>query len=98
MVRLSPPKEEYWPADVSAVGELPASIAREDFYAFRKIIRPRLMFAWWQRDVAKNLMSFYEDMVAGKRPAIVLHGTTAARQDRTGDGLHRVGGGQATRT
>jgi predicted phage terminase large subunit-like protein len=81
MVRLSPPKEEYWPADVSAVGEVPAAIAREDFYAFRKIIRPRLMFAWWQRDVAKNLMDFYDDLLAGKRPAIVLmappqHGKT----------------------
>lgn len=46
--------------------------ARRSFWAFRQFIHPDLKRAWWQRDAAHRLQRFYEDMVAGKRPRLLL--------------------------
>jgi hypothetical protein len=43
-----------------------------NFWAFRRYIRPELLDAWWQEDVAGRLMQFYQDFKAGKRPKIIL--------------------------
>jgi predicted phage terminase large subunit-like protein len=58
-----------------------AAGARVNFLKFRKYIRPNLIEAWWQRDVAKHLTEFYLDLRAGNRPSLVLqappqHGKT----------------------
>ena len=54
--------------------------------AFRHMVRPGLLPAWWQQDVANHLMQFYRDMKAGRRPALVLqappqHGKTEQVHD-----------------
>ena len=54
------------------IEELKIRHARVDFYAFRCYIHPKNKDSWFQRDVAKNLMQFYRDLVAGKRPKLVL--------------------------
>jgi predicted phage terminase large subunit-like protein len=67
--------------DVSGAEELQWALARRNFYLFRKCIRPNLIETWWQKDVARNLMWFYDRMMAGARPSMVImappqHGKT----------------------
>jgi predicted phage terminase large subunit-like protein len=81
MVVLLPDKTEYGQPDVATLEKWGGAVARRHFYPFRKLMRPNLVETWWQRDVAKNLMWFYRQMVAGTRPAMVImappqHGKT----------------------
>lgn len=81
MVQFPPEKTSLNEGDAAALRELGFATARRDFYAYRKIIRPNLIETWWQRHVAKNLMWFYRQMVAGNRPSMVIqappqHGKT----------------------
>jgi predicted phage terminase large subunit-like protein len=84
MVVFSPQKgieAPYNEGDVSKTIEFQCSKARKDFLWFRHFIRPGLLHAWWQRDVAGHLMEFWEELRTGKRPALVLqappqHGKT----------------------
>lgn len=50
-----------------AVGE-----ARRDFWAFRRFMDPDMILGWWQQDLARNLQQFAEDMIAGKRPKLIV--------------------------
>jgi predicted phage terminase large subunit-like protein len=43
-----------------------------NFWAFRNVVRPDMLEAWWQKDVAARLMKFYLDFKAGKRPKLIL--------------------------
>lgn len=54
------------------IEELKIRHARVDFYAFRQYMHPKNKESWFQRDVANNLMQFYVDLRAGKRPKLVL--------------------------
>lgn len=54
------------------IEELKVRHARVDFYAFRQYIHPKNKDGWFQRDVADNLMQFYRDFTAGKRPKLVI--------------------------
>ena len=46
--------------------------ARRSFWAFRQLIDPEIKKGWWQKDAAYHLQQFYDDMVAGKRPKLVI--------------------------
>jgi predicted phage terminase large subunit-like protein len=46
--------------------------ARADFWTFRRMVRPSLIKAWWQEDVANELTRFWRQLKAGKRPKLVL--------------------------
>jgi len=46
--------------------------ARENFWYFRQLVDPKLIPSWWQEHAAKHLQWFYDDMVAGKRPKLLL--------------------------
>ena len=48
------------------------ALSREHYLAYRHTIRPNLLDTYWQRDVAAHLMEFWEDLKAGKRPALIL--------------------------
>jgi predicted phage terminase large subunit-like protein len=83
MVQFPPEKttENLNDGDVSGIEEFQWALARENFYLYRKSIRPNLIETWWQWDVARNLQWFYDEMVAGNRPAMVIqappqHGKT----------------------
>ena len=54
------------------IEELKVRHARVDFYAFRQYMHPKNKDGWFQRDVAENLMQFYTDFTAGKRPKLVI--------------------------
>ncbi|MDO5686765.1 MAG: phage terminase large subunit [Neisseria sp.] len=46
--------------------------ARRDFLSFRKLINPKHKWGWWQEEVAAVLQQFYEDLIGGKRPKLVI--------------------------
>jgi predicted phage terminase large subunit-like protein len=56
----------------SLIREVKIDFARRDFYQFRKLIHPKNKDGWFQRDVAENLQKFYDDLVSGKRPKLVI--------------------------
>jgi predicted phage terminase large subunit-like protein len=58
--------------DAEKVIALGAARARDDFYAFRRMVRPAMIRGWWIEVVAWELQRFYEDFVAGKRPLLAL--------------------------
>lgn len=81
MVQFAPEKEIYTPDDIAWIEKGEAAKARANFLKFRKLIRPNLIDAWWQKDVARHLTMFFLDLRAGKRPSLVLqappqHGKT----------------------
>ena len=85
MVRYPPEKtiKNINDLDTGGMEELQWALARRDdgFYLFRKTIRPNMVVTWWQQDVARNLTWFYREMIAGKRPVMVIqappqHGKT----------------------
>lgn len=47
-------------------------LARTDFLTFRKIVNPKAKWGWWQREIAAHLQQFYDDLMAGKRPKLVI--------------------------
>lgn len=59
-------------ADLELLEHLAAAEARESFWAFRQYMNPHMKKGWWQRDVARVLQQFIEELVAGKRPKYVL--------------------------
>jgi predicted phage terminase large subunit-like protein len=46
--------------------------ARKDFYHFRRLMHPKNKDGWFQQDVARQLQQFYEDLISGKRPKLVI--------------------------
>lgn len=46
--------------------------AREDFYQFRCYIHPKNKNGWFQKDVCEHLQKFYNDLIAGNRPKLVI--------------------------
>jgi len=47
-------------------------IARRDFWEYFCRINPKIKKGWWQKDAAQHLQQFYDDLVAGNRPALVI--------------------------
>jgi len=54
------------------VKELRLREARESFFAYRKLTNPKLKTGWWQEEVCNQLQQFYDDLVANKRPQLVI--------------------------
>lgn len=46
--------------------------ARESFISYRKLINPKNKWGWWQEEVANELQQFFVDLIAGKRPKLVI--------------------------
>jgi predicted phage terminase large subunit-like protein len=58
--------------EVLAMRDHSDSLARTNFWAYRQIIHPTMAKGWFQRLVAAELQQFYVDLVAGKRPKLLL--------------------------
>lgn len=54
------------------VKELRLREARESFFAYRKLTNPKLKIGWWQEEVCNQLQQFYDDLIANKRPQLVI--------------------------
>ncbi|MCL2829855.1 MAG: phage terminase large subunit [Betaproteobacteria bacterium] len=46
--------------------------ARKCFLSFRQIVNPKMIWGWWQEEIAAELQAFTEDFQAGKRPMLVI--------------------------
>jgi predicted phage terminase large subunit-like protein len=77
---------DWSPADVALAAKQAVCEARENFWAYRRYMHPNMLWGWCVEEVAIELHMFYKDMVAGKRPTLVLmmppqHGKTTAVED-----------------
>lgn len=73
-------------AQRAAIAEYAYIQARNDFYAFRQHMHPRMLLASWQANVALHLQRFHEQLLAGTRPKLILqtppqHGKTEQVRD-----------------
>ena len=46
--------------------------ARRNFWNFRTRINKKLKVGWWQLEVAAELQQFLDDMIAGKKPILIM--------------------------
>jgi predicted phage terminase large subunit-like protein len=46
--------------------------AREDFYAFRRMMNPSHKSGWWQQHICRALQRFWGEYLAGRRPKMVI--------------------------
>jgi hypothetical protein len=46
--------------------------AQSSFWFFRCLIDPTIKHSWWQQVAAQYLQNFYNDMIKGKRPKIII--------------------------
>jgi predicted phage terminase large subunit-like protein len=56
------------------------------FPAYRRVIRPGMLWGWWTQEVAEHLQQFYDDFAAGERPWLAIeappqHGKSWAATD-----------------
>lgn len=59
-------------ADLELLDQLAAVEARDSFWAYRRYINPKMKIGWWQKEIAAELQLFYEQLVAGQRPKLVV--------------------------
>ena len=66
--------------------EMAQSEAKRSLFAFRRYMHPDLKVGWWVRETSRHLQEFYEKMLAGERPKLLLmappqHGKTTLLED-----------------
>lgn len=49
-----------------------AARCEASFVEFRKHINPKLKWGWWQYELCAELQAFYEALISGKRPRLVI--------------------------
>lgn len=60
-------------ADINILEKLAVFEARESFYAYRRYINGRsFKIGWWVEEVCGNLQKFYEKLVAGEKPILII--------------------------
>lgn len=87
-VRTSPAGkvERVWDEeDFELIEEYYALQARNDLWAFRQYMDANLVKGWFPQDLSIHLQEFYADLIAGKRPKIVIE---APPQHGKSRGLH----------
>lgn len=72
--------------DIDLYMALAALEARQTFWAYRQYLNSDMLLGWYQEEVAYELQQFYDDLVAGKRPVLLLstppqHGKTTTVTD-----------------
>ncbi len=59
-------------ADLEILEDLAQREARRSFWAFRQYLNPKNKMGWFQREVAINLQQFADDLLANRRPKLVI--------------------------
>ena len=62
----------YSTEDIDLLEQLAVVKARRDFWTYRRYMNPKMITGWWQRQVSMELQTFYEDLIAGRRPALAI--------------------------
>ena len=55
--------------DLDAINQ---ELARRDFWEYFRWMGPDLLQGWWQQDAANHLSRWYQDLMAGRRPLLLL--------------------------
>ncbi len=58
--------------DVDLIDLLAVAEARESFWAYRRLMHPKMKIGWWQRAMARELQGFYDRLLAGDRPKMII--------------------------
>lgn len=58
--------------DIELLEQLAIIEARESFWAYRRMLNPKMKIGWWQREMADVLQQFAEDLFSGRRPKLVI--------------------------
>ena len=58
--------------DINLIEQYYQARARDDFWAFRQYMHPKLVKGWWQREIARELQAYYDRLVAGERPFLLI--------------------------
>ena len=72
------------PSDVDLIEQWWITKSRTSFYHYRQFINyPKFKKGWFPQDLSENLQKFYDDMVAGLRPVLIIqappqHGKSVA--------------------
>jgi predicted phage terminase large subunit-like protein len=69
---VKPKKYKVLGRNINLAEELGQAEARVHFWAFRQYMHPYMEKGWWVKEVSCHFQQFYEDMVAGKRPKLIL--------------------------
>ena len=72
----------YSTSDLDLIEQAVQMQARRSFWAYRQFINPTMVVGWWQREVARELQRFYDELTSGQRPILLImsppqHGKTA---------------------
>lgn len=83
------PAEGYTQEDIDLIASYYAHQSRENLWAFRQYIDPKLKRGWWAKQVSYELQDFYTRLKNGHRPKMLLmappqHGKSRAVQDFIG--------------
>lgn len=57
---------------IDLLEQLACAEARDDFWAYRQYMNPKMKKGWWQRQIAGILMRFYKELIEGNRPKYVI--------------------------
>ena len=73
-------------SDLDLLEQLACIEARDNFYAYRRFIHPRMTTGWFVKEVSEVLQSFYEQLALGNRPKLAIeappqHGKSSAIVD-----------------
>lgn len=58
--------------DLDLIEQLMVYEARESFWAYRRLMNPRMKRGWFAKDLADNLQWFAEELIAGRSPKMVI--------------------------
>lgn len=62
----------FTPEDLELIAEQWYRAARRSFWAYRQLMHPGMKLGWFQRRLAHELQKFYEDLIAGRKPKLVV--------------------------
>ena len=57
---------------VSDLNAIDIELSRKDFLEYRMFMNPKLKVGWWVIETAIELQAFYNDLIAGKKPILIL--------------------------
>jgi hypothetical protein len=66
----APLDKKLW--TTAEIDDVATIVARTNFLAFRRQIRPHMLVGWWIEEVADHLQQFYDEMMAGNRPKLAI--------------------------
>ena len=71
------------PSDIDLLEEYAIRQCRESFWAFRQYLDPKFKIGWFQRKLAKALQKFYDDLIGGNKPALMVEAPPQHGKSRT---------------